>query len=373
MHYWGILKMSSKQYLSEKKNTRMTITTSAALKDWIERYIRKESKLSPKDERYSSLSSFCHETLENVMRIYEKGKTLDDFQRLINRDVKDFFDQLSTNVHLPILEAYTEPIRYIEVDYNKLIRILILSKQFYTRDMNPYDINSLYNSFDRIRDRYIEMGITKSLDYEITPIKDSKHLRCVLEHVGLPKGGCPVNNTHIENCKIILQTMGFLGFKVVNLETSYHEVYYRLEMVTTDLFFQKKLLKKERLTLVEENVKFLTNYNRIIDDDDYHLWIKLADSQSCMIEFKSDKTFGDWISRIEDDINSFDNDYGKAKILKFFERIHWVRLIEDPLSYAFETSAGLSEKSKDMLIGYLSNNFKLENDGEIYYIHKLKK
>ena len=162
--------MSSKQYLSEKKITRMTITTSPALKDWIERYIKKELKNNPTDERLKSLSSFCHETLLNVMKIYEKGKNLDDFQRLINKDVKDFFDQLSTNVHLPFLEVYAKPSIYINIDYKNLIRILTLSRQFYTKNMDPYDINSIYNSFNRIKDRYLEMGITKKVNILHKPV-----------------------------------------------------------------------------------------------------------------------------------------------------------------------------------------------------------
>jgi hypothetical protein len=365
--------MALKHYLSEKKNTRMTITTSATLKDWMMRYIRKQSKDNPSDERYQSLSSFCHATLENVMKIYEKGKNLDDFQRLINLEVKDFFDQLSTNVHLPFLEAYTEPSKYVDIDYTKLMRILILSKQFYTKDMNPYDMNSLYESFDRIRDRYLEMGITKSMEFEISRIKDSKHFRCVVEHVGQAKGGCPVNNIHIGHCKILLQMMGFLGFKAVNLEISYHELYSRIEMVTTDLLFQKKLLKKERLTLVEDNVKFLTNYSRIIEDDDYQLWMKLAISHSCFIDFNSERAFEDWITTIERDIKEFDYDNsGKVKILKFFEKIHWIQLFEDVNSFTFEINIGLSNKSREMLIKYLTENFELEYDINVLKIKRKK-
>jgi hypothetical protein len=357
--------------MSEKKNTRITITTSPALKDWIERYIRKQLKIHPQDDRYRSLSSFCHETLEEVMKIYEKGKNLDDFQRLINRDVKDFFDELSTNVHLPFLEAYAKPSTYVDIEFRNLMRILILAKQFYTRDMDLYDINSLYASFNRIKDRYYEMGVTKSLDFQVSPIKDSKHYHLVVEHVGLAKGGCPVNNIHIGHCKIMLQMMGFLGFKAVNLQTSYHELYYRIDMTTSRLFFEKNLLKKERIALVDENVRFLTNYSRIIEDDDYQLWMKLANSQLCFIDFKSEKAFEDWIIKIEEDIEEFGTDYSlKEKILKFFEKIHWIKLSEDPKSYSFEVNAGLSKRSKDLLFKYLSENFKLEFEKNIYYVPK---
>jgi hypothetical protein len=364
--------MSSKKYLSDKKITRMTITTSPALKDWIERYIKKELKKNPSDERLKSLSSFCHETLECVMKIYEKGKNLDDFRRLINYDVKHFFDELSTNVHLPFLEAYAKPSTYIEIDYKKLMRLLILSKQFYTKDLNPYDINSFYRSFDRIKDRYLEMGITKSLDLEISPIKDSKHLHCILEHVGLAKSGFPVNNIHIANCKIILQMMGFLGFKVINLEPSFHELYYRIEMVTTNLYFQKKLLKKERLTLVENNVKYLTNYSRIVEDDDYQLWMKLANSHSCIVEFKSDKAFEEWISIVEKDLEFFDKDQkSKIKILKFFEKIHWIHLDENHKSFTFQLSIGLSTETTTRLINYIDKNFQYDKDGNTFFIFKI--
>ncbi|TFG16361.1 MAG: hypothetical protein EU531_06670 [Promethearchaeota archaeon] len=363
--------MSHKQYLSEKKTTRMTITTSAALKDWIKRYVKSKQRESPLDKRYQSISSFCHETLEEVMKIYEKGKNLDDFQRLVNQDVRNFFDQLSTSVHLPILEDYAKPSKYFEIDYTKLMRILILSKQFYTKDMNPYDINSLYDSFDRIKDRYLELGITKSLEIQITPFRDSKHYHCVLEHVGLPKSGFPVNNIHIVHCKLLLLMMGFLGLKVENLVSSYNELYSRIEMVTTNLFFENKLLKKERLTLVKDNVKFLINFSRIIADDDFQLWMKLATSKSCIIDFKSEKAFNDWILTIENDIKDFNYDLsGKIKILKFFEKIHWIQLFEDVNSFYFEINVGLSNKAKEMLIKYLTENFKLEYDKNNYYISK---
>ena len=74
--------MSSKKFLSNKKTAQQTISISPALKDWISRYVHVKHGKNPDDGRYRSVSSFYNYIMENVLNLFKKGKTLDDFKRI---------------------------------------------------------------------------------------------------------------------------------------------------------------------------------------------------------------------------------------------------------------------------------------------------
>ncbi len=83
--------MTSKKYLSNKRTAQQTISTSPAIKDWVKRYVNVNHKKKPNDERYRSISNFYNYVMENMLQLFEEGKTIDDLKRLENKKVKDFF------------------------------------------------------------------------------------------------------------------------------------------------------------------------------------------------------------------------------------------------------------------------------------------
>ena len=76
--------MTTKRYLSNKKTTQQTISISPSLKDWIRRYVSVMHKKKPEEEYYKSISAFYCYILEKVLKIFQEGKSLDDFDRLVS-------------------------------------------------------------------------------------------------------------------------------------------------------------------------------------------------------------------------------------------------------------------------------------------------
>ena len=84
-----ILEMTSKKYLSNKKNAVQTISLSPALKEWVERYVRVNRKKHPKDARFKSVSSFYAHVMEILLRTFQNGKSLDDLEKFLINETKN--------------------------------------------------------------------------------------------------------------------------------------------------------------------------------------------------------------------------------------------------------------------------------------------
>ena len=54
------------------------------------------------------------------------------------------------------------------------------------------------------------------------------------------------------------------------------------------------------LRLIKENVDFVINFIRLLDDKDKYLWMKLAEDNELCISFKSKSAFNKWIKIIEE-------------------------------------------------------------------------
>ncbi|MHA1147984.1 MAG: hypothetical protein ACTSR8_07030 [Promethearchaeota archaeon] len=106
-----------KKYLSEKKTKSQNVSMSPALKDWLNRYTNKMKSKFPDNPNYKSVSSFICSVLDKVLTIFEHGKTLDDFNRLIDSEMKEYYDRYSGNVFIPFLEPAVVMNTYLDVDF----------------------------------------------------------------------------------------------------------------------------------------------------------------------------------------------------------------------------------------------------------------
>ncbi len=174
------------------------------------------------------------------------------------------------------------------------------------------------------------------------------------------------------HAKSLLETFRFLGFKAIDYLVLHKELYCCISFVSTPSFFQKEFKKKERLHLMRENTLQLINFHRIITENkDFHLWAKLAKDKSLIIGFSDYKSFIEWVSRIENETNCYEIEgqpKTPMKILKFFEKLHWIKLIYLEKSASFTFVKLLPDKIKQYAINYLTSKFEVKGEKEIYYI-----
>ena len=358
--------MSSKKFLSKKKTSTQSISISPALKDWIQRYVNVNKGKNPKDERYKSISSFYNHVLEEIMVLFKKGKTLDDLERIEDKEIKDFFDRFTFKATIPLYEMVSEANRYNPFTFEFNTRFLLLYLDMFKREVKSHNFKDAEIFFEKIRSRYAKSTVSKDMRLEISSDKDRGPTRATLEFVGKYK------NLHFENCKFFAAVFGILGIQVTDFIYSPDDYYCRLELLETNLLFNREdLAKKERLKLIEENVEYIINYHRMLDDKDMYLWMKLSDDFEIFLSFKNQAAFNRWIKNVEVHLRKFG---GKeeflAKILQFFNKLHWIR-IENIKNLSFRIEHVIEKEKKQMqyLLNYLSKTSKIS---EIEGIHYLK-
>ena len=360
--------MSSKKFLSNKKTAQQTISISPALKDWLKRYVNVKHRENLDDERYKSISSFYNYILENVLNLFKKGKTLDDFKRVEDKQIGEFFDKFTFRATIPLYEMVIETNRFTPFSFDFSTRFLLLYLRLLRGSSKSQSYEQSYEDmlifFERIRSRYGTTNISKDMKMELILDKKGGYATGNYEFIGKYK------NLHFENIKFIAAILGVFGIRVVDFIYSPDNYYCRLDLLATGLLFRKELVKKERLKLLEENVDFIINYNRMLDDKDMYLWMRLAEDNGALITFKNQDIFNKWVKSIENDLRK----YGKKedflfKMLQFFDKLHWIRFenVKD-LSFQIEQSIENNIKHKQYLLEYLSRHSEpIEVDG-IYYL-----
>jgi hypothetical protein len=358
--------MTSKKFLSNKKTTQQTISISPSLKDWIKRYVNVNRKKNPYDERFKSISAFYNHVLENSMELFRKGKTLDDFERLEDKEVKDFFEPFSFKATVPLYEMVSENNRYSSLNFNYFTRFLMSYLNFLKNNFREKNYEDLQILFERIRSRVNPSPISKEMRLEIFPDKRQNLARATMEFVGKQR------NLHYENCKFFAAVFGILGVKITDFIYNSKDMYCRIDFIETDLLFRKDLARKERMALILENVAFMINHNRILDDnDDKHLWMKLAEDNMVYVSFKSRQTFNKWIKTIENDIQKYGSkDDFLGKILLYFQKLHWIRIHSGEKDYSFQLESVLenNDTQSRLIIDYLSKYTKISHTDGIYYL-----
>jgi len=356
--------MSDKKYLSTKKTAQQTISISPALKDWIKRYVNVHQKKDSNDERFKSVSSFITYILDNVMKLFKEGKTIEDFKRVEDQVYKDFFDKFTFKATIPLYDMVAESNRYTSISFNFITRFLIgvynFYKNIYLKEESP---KGWIQIFDRFKHRTYPSNITKELKLEVLPERDQGYGKGYIEFVGKQR------NLHFENCKFFAGICGILGLRVTDFHYSAKDFYGRLDLIETPLAFRDELAKKERIKLLQENVNFVVNYNRMLSDKDKFLWMNLAEDNDVYICFKSKKAFNKWIGAIERDLRKFgpQEDF-LQRILTFFNRLHWIR-IEDIEEYSFRVDQSIDKNNqRQYLLDYLSKISEITQIDEVYHL-----
>ncbi|MFX0058047.1 MAG: hypothetical protein ACFE85_02370 [Candidatus Hodarchaeota archaeon] len=360
--------MTSKRYLSNKKTSQLTISISPALKDWINRYNNKLHKKFPDDKRYKSTSSFICSVIENVLKIFEKEKSLDDFQKLTDKEVENLFSQ-NTTLYSPFVELSLVMDSLMPIDSIINTKFFFSYYKFYLKNIDPYDIDSVKLFYERIKNRYLYTNITKYINIEILTKKDYKDYEAILEQSSNYK------YLQITNVKISVALLGILGVRVVDVYYSEEEEYYfRIKLAPTDLWFDKREDRKERISLAKQNVNFIVNLSNTVEHESPHLWQKLAEDNDVIVCFINKEVQSKWIKRLEDDLNKFSNKGAiLLKILKFFERLHWIRIEnEEKLEFQLRLLEEKNSTQIDFLKDYLSKFAKVSKQNHRYYLEQIK-
>jgi len=359
--------MASDRPLSKKKITQQTISISPALKDRIEQYVIENHKKYPDDNRFKSISAFYNYVMDKSMDCFEQGKTIDDFKAFVDREIKEFFDKISFNALIPYYETAIRTNRYTHPFFEKNTFFYLTLRRLYLARMDPYDITSINSIFNRVRNYLFSNNLTKEVNLDLFTGKTGKDLSGVFEYAGLYK------NLTFENCKYNAALFGFLGVKITDFLYSDKDNYFRFDLKTTDLFYRKDLAKKERIKLINHNLSYFFNYRRIIDDKDYHFWMKLSDDKQVIITFNNEEAKKDWVNLIENENDKFGyREEYPLTMLKFFEKLHWIEIeSEKDLIFQIRLSKTKYQNEREFLLKTLSKKSNISQTNGKYQIKKL--
>ena len=365
--------MTTRKYLSNRKTSTQNISLSPALKEWIERYVRVMHKDNPEDDRFKSISAFYCYCMESLLNIFEKGKSIDDFDRLMDHETVDFYDRFTSNMLIPYIEPAVAMDKYYMLEFRAITRYFITFLKLWKQNVDPYDPETSNIMFERLKRRYLSSNLTKDMSIEINKKKGSKHYTGYIEHIGTYK------NLHHLNCKMMCEVLGILGIKITDFFYSEKDMYYRIDCETTELFFsdeddiKERKDKKERIDILRYNVEFLINFQRIVNDKDYYLWSKMAEDNDVIINFNNQKARDKWFKNIEKDAQKYGmRENFHLTFLKFFDRMHWIRIInEQDLEFQFEITDEDFHAEKEFVLNTLSKHCReiVEEKG-IYYLER---
>lgn len=349
--------MTSKKQQSEKKSTRQTISISPALKDWISRYVVKENRENPEDKRFKSISAFYYYVLKNVMDLLENGKTLDDIKNYTEGKIYDFYEKYSFRASIPYFENAVEPNKYNISFYDQMSDFLFGIKQFYFQKIDSID--DVLKMHKRVNSYALSNKLAKQYDfYEVS--RKGKYNKFILEYTGTYK------NLHFENCKMVAAVYGFGGFKMTNCLYSENTLYCRYFLEDTELTYRNDIALSERLEMIKHNLSYIVNYEKLLNDKDYYLWMKLANDNDCIITFNNIKTRDYWFENVLKDIQKFGKkEESSISILNFFEKMHWISIsIENKKELMFNVIISKEKYNEEI-------NFMIQKLSEFGTVEKI--
>lgn len=356
---------TAKKFLSNKKVEQQTISISPALKDWIRRYISVNHKKNPDDKRFKSVSAFYNFAMESLLKLFNEGKTFEDLKTKEDKEYKDVFDAFTFKATVPLYDMVAESNRYISIPFDFVASFIMFVYRLYKKNIRKNNYEDVQLIFERFKNRAYPSNITQELTLEIFTNENEKYAKGIFVFVGKQR------NLHFENCKFFAAIFGILGVRVTEFTYSSKDYYCRFDLIETDLLFREDLAKKERIKLLNDNVNFIINYDRLLDDKDKHLWMKLAEDPMLFINFKNKHAFNRWVKIIETDLSRFTRRKNYlGKILRFFEKLRWIKIINyQNLTFQIEKALESESRQKKWLIDYLS---KLSNITHIDEIYSLK-
>jgi hypothetical protein len=307
--------------LSEKK-IPFTISISKALAEWIDRYVRVKAEENPNEEKYKNRSAFLNSLLNKVMDLLSEGLTIEKIGELPDKEITNFYSKNTFNALIPVVEHAFSISKYDKMDVKEKPKLFLGFRSLIMKDMEPRDYKTLDHFVERIKKYLVSNNTSRDIWSESFSHKEY-YFNGHVDYEGI------YPNLHFENCKVIAGILGILGLKMTNFIFSRKEVYARFDYIATELYFEEKIVLEKRKELVDKNLDYLANYNRILDDEDHHLWLKLVEEKNSIITFSDKEEFYKWYEKVKRDIE----EYGErknliTKTLKLFERLHWIDIID---------------------------------------------
>ena len=355
--------MTSKNFLSNKKNIKISFSTSPALMDWIKRYVNKQRSNQPNDERYRSISSFIHYSLENLMKIFEKEKSLDDFDRFLDRTLEDFYDQITFKAIIPHFEEALEMNRYINLS-GGLVSFYRGFRKTFTDGLSFEELIDDFDHFSSIIIKRFNNFIKQNKITRSLTIERDKDL-FIIEYIGNYK------NLHFELCKAVAAIAGAVGLKIINssymADNSIRFFYMRFDCKADVILTENIPNLKQQKQLGLENLKTMIKYEHILDDKSEHVWLNTSQFNGAIISFSDIQEGVEYIrSKIKELEKTVDPNALSYYILRIFEHFHWLTIDKkDPLSFHYIISKDEHEIEhsimEEILTKFIDINMKNNN------------
>ena len=358
--------MPLEKKLSTKKITQQTISITPELRERVEKFVQENQEKNPNDKRFKSISSYYSFILEKTMDCFEKGKSLDDFELFVDGEIRNFFDKISFNALIPYYEDAIRTNKYTDPAFEKTPFFFLTLRRLYLSMMDPNDISSIKNIFNRVRNYLFSNNLTLEFSLDLFTGQNGADIKGVFEYAGIYKNLC------FETCKYTAALFGLLGAKITDIVYSDKDIYYRFDLETTDLFFRKELLKQDRIKLMKHNIAQLINYKEILNDSDYYLWMKMAKDKNLILSFNTEQAQKGWIDSIESEIKSFvEREDIPLYVLRFFEKLHWIEIeSEKDLIFQIRLSKIKYQNEWQFLFDTLSKHSKVLELDKKYYLEK---
>ncbi|TXT67033.1 MAG: hypothetical protein BAJALOKI1v1_210035 [Promethearchaeota archaeon] len=350
--------MTKKKFLSRKKTVQQSLSIPFPLKSEIIKFIKENREKNPDDKRFRSVSAFYTHVMHKAMEIFEKGKTLKTFKAFADEEILKFYESFSFSAIKSLFEMITEVNRYTKFNYQRTLGFYTKTRQFILDNLERHELNTYETFLQRIETYFLSNGIVKELT--IKPLLDESMEYPVIQIEAVSE----YENISFENAKFFAGICALLGIEVIDFEYSRGKPSsFRLQVVLTALFFKVNYLKPQIYHLYNINMAHLINYDAILRDEEYYLWMRMAEDKSVYLDFHSTSTKKQWLNRIESDIKKttsgeefFKNKIKLKEILKYLESIHWISLInEDDLLFKFSLPKHTHETQKDFILQYLSH------------------
>ena len=358
---------SKKDNLSEKKVATQNISISPALKSWVKQFVKKKHAQEPDSEMYRSVSSFICEILEKALTQFESGKKLEEIDDIMKDEVDSIYSKFSGNLFLPFTEPATELNAYVPFKFHSLRGIFMQMFKFYFSDLldTNRNIEGLQKFFERIRTRYLKTGLTQEMNLQ-SNFGEGKD-RWIIEHIGTT-----YRYLHYLNIKLIGAMIGLLGLKIINVDYSAPQNYCRIDFIVTDAFYNTDVPRSERVKLFRANMNHFINYTRILSDHYVHTWIHHAEDEDKFITFKNERDFESTLNKLLEDIEHYGGNVDRElHLLKFFEAIHWIRIINpEDLTFKFVLPSKRFEWERKLLFNKLSLYPEIVHQNEKFFTLK---
>jgi len=342
--------------LSKKITDRLTISISPYLKDWLNRFVKEESKKNPKVEKFSSISRFISHIIELSLEISEENKSLEELKELPGNTILEFYDDITFRAVIDTYEENIEKSKYDMLESDQIITLYLKYKDFLTDDNHVLTDDIMDKKVKEFNKFFAANNVTNKFNLKV---KGNKY------YIDF-SGRYP--NIHFVHCKGIIGIFGILGMKLIDIIIG--KDYSKMEFEKTYLFNSLELNKKERKRLYRQNIKKLCNYFAIVNDKRHHLWITLSNYENNIISFRNRTEGKVTIDEIVEEIIKYSKYGYKREILKLFEKFNWIKVTETltkEIPFEFSISEENHQMEIDLTLDTLNRYGNLRKQEKTFY------